>query len=47
MATRLVRGRASGKPSRAQFNRASSATRASYSQLTRAAGLSRGRSSGS
>lgn len=47
MATRLRRGRASGRPTRAQYNRASRATRSSYAQLTRAAGLSGGRSSGS
>ncbi|CAM8626658.1 hypothetical protein MCEMSHM24_02687 [Comamonadaceae bacterium] len=47
MATRLVRGRASGTPSRAQYNRASAATKSTYAQLTRAAGLSGGRSSAS
>lgn len=47
MATRLVRGRASGKPTRAQYSRASAATKATYAQLTKAAGLSGGRSSGS
>jgi len=43
MATRLVRGRAT----RAQYNRASRATRATYAMITRAAGVSGGRSSGS
>ena len=47
MATRLVRGRASGKPIAAQYARASKATKASYAQMTKAAGISGGRSSGS
>lgn len=47
MATRLRRGRASGKPTRAQYNRMSKVEKASYAQLTKAAGVSGGRSSGS
>ena len=47
MATRLRRGRAESRPTRNQYNRASKATKSSYAQLTRAAGLSGGRSSGS
>ncbi len=47
MATRLTRGRASGKPSKAQYSRASAATKSTYAQLTKAAGVSGGRSSGS
>lgn len=47
MATRLRRGRASGKPTRAQYNRATPAEKRAYAQLTKAAGLSGGRSSGS
>lgn len=47
MATRLRRGRASGKPTRAQYNRATKAEKTAYAQLTKAAGVSGGRSSGS
>ena len=43
MATRLVRGRAT----KAQYAKASKATKATYAQLTKAAGVSGGRSSGS
>lgn len=47
MATRLVRGRATGQATKSQFSRASKATKANYAQLTKAAGISGGRSSGS
>lgn len=47
MATRLRRGRATGRPTRAQYNRASPTVRRMYRDFTRAAGLSGGRSSGS
>jgi len=42
MATRLVRGRAT----KAQYARASKATKSTYAMLTKAAGVSGGRSSG-
>ena len=47
MATRLTRGRASGKPTRKQYMRASKTTKATYAMITKAAGMSGGRSSGS
>lgn len=47
MATRLIRGRAGSRPTRKQWLGASKAVRSGYAQMTKAAGLSGGRSSGS
>lgn len=47
MATRLRRGRASGSPTRSQYNRASRTDRREYRSLLRMSGQSNARSSGS
>ena len=44
MATRLVRGRATGQATKSQFGRASKATKRDYAQLNKAAGVSKGSS---